>query len=672
MPYTIQELEDALRKADAAGDTQSAVALVKELDRLSGPEMTAGPANPELMKEGFSSDGPEVAEWLKGAGRGVLAGVGLVGDLENLTPEKIRGPASKWVGENLNYSALERFLRERGLDLRASAPKTKYEEYRNRTSELMGGMALGPAGTLMKRELAAIPAGLVGQFAKDATGQDWTAPLGEILGLAFPGFIAAKTPNVVKATKSAMEQVEKDLPAAETRVNRATNTLGTPGFVTQGLEYPSQLEGLLEGVSGTAHGAKAQEVLKNQLIAAIQKGRSFIDELSSLPANDQKQVGKLAESWAAAVKKPEEWLGGLTKNDFDLAKSQPLTPDLRDVISQAIEAKAGQMQVAPTSRAGKAILGMAKNVDKLENPTVGQAYSLAKEGTTAGYAARQNPNISPKARATAVGEQVAGREATDILENVSPELAAARSKYRSMSRPLDEMKASGMPDVFAGGFEAPSMSTFTEILTSKSPEQIRFMARNLGASDAGKQQFGLIMKQAWSDALSEATASPDLRTAQDATGKFVMKVAGMPGSVQRERALAAIEENAKLRGMDPGTAKVDAEELFNAFAVASRSRGGVGAVDMREAARAAGANPVSATLRVPGWLTGSNQAAMSMERFIAGKTWDKFIEALTDPTKAHQLAEIARYSPAEQRAKTILTGVLGIAGAETPKEQLPQ
>jgi hypothetical protein len=89
----------------------------------------------------------------------------------------------------------------------------------------------------------------------------------------------------------------------------------------------------------------------------------------------------------------------------------------------------------------------------------------------------------------------------------------------------------------------------------------------------------------------------------------------------------------------------------------------VGKADMTEMRTAAGETAGSEALRTS-FIRPGYQMARIVERHTQRATYEKMVEAITDPNKADELIKIARYSTWDNRAKIALMELLGFAGQD--------
>jgi hypothetical protein len=180
------------------------------------------------------------------------------------------------------------------------------------------------------------------------------------------------------------------------------------------------------------------------------------------------------------------------------------------------------------------------------------------------------------------------------------------------------------------------------------PAAIRAAAAELRKTDTSGGSFMQIVRDSWRKRF-------DARLNQGGKHEdWAVDIAGRPGTTERESFRAIMDEALKIRGLkDPKEIEKAiriAEETADAMLVMARGRRSMGTIDPVEFSRGAGENTPSNILRIPGFVTGGSSMANKLERMHKAKVYEKMLDHLMSPRAFDYLMQIKNYSSTRNAA----------------------
>ena len=350
--YTREQLETALRNADAAGDTEAATRIAAELVKVDPSVQKAGP---EAMDSGgWASNllkyGPG---FLKEAGQSVATGftnmldapANVAGAVPQLAKDMISGmgPAMLPMQAFLNTpqvgSMVQQLAKQAGMPLeREQKPVTGSPEgYLRSVLEFLGGSAAGPGSAVFKVGQSVL-GGAGGEALANALGEKGRI-IGELVGLLGLGAGGARMPNSVRPVQDVLESVsQKDVSDAVQAAQLASKTLKTPVSVTQGFKRAGTMVEALGEILAQGN-PKVQRILGEQVESGKKLADEFVEGASPLNLN-QKTANRVRDAGVNFVDKMRGFRQGKTQEKYDkLHTIQVDSPTIADVVRDVVAAQ---------------------------------------------------------------------------------------------------------------------------------------------------------------------------------------------------------------------------------------------------------------------------------------------------------------------------------------------
>lgn len=248
---SLQQLETALRNADAAGDTAAAKTLAGEIIRMRGQS-----AAPQEVASGKGDRERSVGEtaWdmLKGAGTGVVEGAvslaGLPRDAGQWLGEKVTYGAGRLMGQTPEEIATRQSQTAKVMDQGAPSsaqimsgvegtigklpqPETTAGQYAKTVGQMVPGAAIGPGGMIRKGAMAVVP-GVASEAAGQATEGTAIEPYARTAGALIGGVAAAgKSSPGTKAMLKEVGDVDAAHAAVKSQAGQMYDKLRAAGIV---------------------------------------------------------------------------------------------------------------------------------------------------------------------------------------------------------------------------------------------------------------------------------------------------------------------------------------------------------------------------------------------------------------------------------------------------------
>lgn len=343
--YTREQLETALRNADAAGDTEAATRIAAELVKVDPSVQKAGP---EAMDSGgWASNllkyGPG---FLKEAGQSVATGFTNMLDspaniTKNMTPtqQAMMRMANPVFGLPAYGTAIQEVAANAGVPLKQEfEPVTGSPEgFMRSVMQFTGGSAFGPGGVVFKAGQGAF-GGAGGELAAKGLGEKGRI-LGELVGLLGLGAHASRMPNSVRPVQDVLESVsQKDVSDAVQAAQLASKTLKTPVSVTQGFKRAGTMVEALGEILAQGN-PKVQRILGEQVESGKKLADEFVEGASPLNLN-QKTANRVRDAGVNFVDKMRGFRQGKTQEKYDkLHTIQVDSPTIADVVRDVVAAQ---------------------------------------------------------------------------------------------------------------------------------------------------------------------------------------------------------------------------------------------------------------------------------------------------------------------------------------------
>lgn len=275
--------------------------LLLEKQGLLPPEMKADLDT--LRADGLLD--PSFGSLAKAAGSGAAEGLisataGLPGDMQRLGSAVVKeDPLKGAPAPNM----LARFGIEKNFDKRANMPGTEdisaalgtdyiprneAERYVKRGTAGAAGMLPFGAGSAAARATIGAASGVGGQAGSHF------GVLGDLIGTLIPllagGWASTRKPQSVRAAQDAFREVgDEGIDKAAKVAKEASDTLGTPVPLFQGIDRPTIVHGLADTLQRSPQGGRVRAALEKELLV----GQDKIDELVKTLVD--KQVDKSAQ-----------------------------------------------------------------------------------------------------------------------------------------------------------------------------------------------------------------------------------------------------------------------------------------------------------------------------------------------------------------------------------------
>lgn len=343
--YTREQLETALRNADAAGDTEAATRIAAELVKVDPSVQKAGP---EAMDSGgWASNllkyGPG---FLKEAGQNVATGFTNMLDspaniTKNMTPtqQAMMRMANPVFGLPAYGTAIQEVAANAGVPLKQEfEPVTGSPEgFMRSVMQFTGGSAFGPGGVVFKAGQGAF-GGAGGELAAKGLGEKGRI-LGELVGLLGLGAHASRMPNSVRPVQDVLKSVsQKDVSDAVQAAQLASKTLKTPVSVTQGFKRAGTMVEALGEILAQGN-PKVQRILGEQVESGKKLADEFVEGASPLNLN-QKTANRVRDAGVNFVDKMRGFRQGKTQEKYDkLHTIQVDSPTIADVVRDVVAAQ---------------------------------------------------------------------------------------------------------------------------------------------------------------------------------------------------------------------------------------------------------------------------------------------------------------------------------------------
>lgn len=607
----------------------------------------------ETVKSGKPAG--EEPNWLQRRGRDVFSGAADMIDVVPAAMEFISGGKLK---------NLRRFGKEaqEALGIERNKPTGQpLEDIQQNIGQFLGGALLGPGGTPMKAGMS-VGAGALG-YVGEKMGGPAGKFLGELIGAGPGAYLAARTPNTVKAFGDIIRgEGEEGVRTAAANAARAAEQGGIPVSVAQGIPFAgSQLEKLGELLAKGS--PEAQRILREQQTSGIRSLDEMVGELSKLPRT-QETSNRVADSGARAVAQPARARTAATAPYYEQLNNLRADPQLLRSIVDRLRAARADRGTAVESAEGEVFTELMRQYDAMARRADNSFVSAAEANNPGAFLGRLAHEANTNAMSDATDKALTGARisaattAKDAIEQAIPEVGVANRAFQRHSGPVERMEASRMPEHFLPRNGGPGdMLKMTKILDT-TPDQIQYAANRFRYM-GDPQAFSTLVREHWSLKLDDAMKSKTGQVPKDAMGKVYSTVAGTP--TQRTNSLAAIRANAEINGLNPDEAVRNAEEVIDLLGTYSRMRGG-GALDAKQIKQDAAANAASAGLRTPGFLVGASPMAASIDRIVSNRVMENFSNLMFRPGEIDQLLEFIRTVPWERRRNALETYLMGMAG----------
>lgn len=675
MPWTREELQDAISAAREAGDTGAVGRLSEELARVQG-----APVASNVEKSDFTAEPKETLgkRLTKTAGRTLVSAFsGWPGDIQKASDDFGLTSGGRYF--KTTPEIVDLIKRETGIDLTSGKTTDPMEAFPDRA--VAGATAMvGPGrGSMGKQALVGALAGVLGEGAVRGTGSENARLPAELASLVGGNITNFRTPNIVKALQSDLKEfTPEDMLKAQSRTNQATAQLKTPAVVSQGFDSPNSLGATMNEVLQSPVGWRLRSALSKQMASAKSLGEQFVDDLTPTKDFGRKAELRVGEVGKAAVEAPAKSRGAKTEQAWKDAGRATLPMNWDTALTNAIEARRRNMHLPEATKGGKVMTQTQKKLAGIADETAPNTSPLdvsallKEEGKAANLAfASKDPKGGPLNRA--LGQSQVSQAGDEWLRQNSPEYLAAVELHKKKSFPVDRMRESKMPGIFGKGSGDPSWTKFAKTLTDDTigPDQVKYIARHLTFADPTKQAFSEVVKQHWQLEWQKAFTNPKGMVNQTGPGEFAVSIAGMPNSPKRAKFLTEMEEVGRIRGLDPKGYAAASQELIEAFQTASRGRESLGKIDTQEFARRRGANWISAAFRTPGLIVGGSPVAAAIERIVGERTSSLVADALLNHQGIEQLMKIKDYSVMKNAAGTLARNILSsaeMAGSVEPEK----
>ena len=283
--YTLDDYKKALIAANEAGDSEAEAILAKKIMEVEGAPDAAGPVDAE--ERGI------VGQQARGLARGVIGNLGMIGDIQNWTSERLKAAglpdsvASLVAGGLLQNAPTSETIKTvaegaTGLDL------DPLSENEGRAGELIGASIFPGGGA---RGVAMNVLGGAGAAAGGALTGNSVA--GELIGGLAPtgihGAASMAAKGIIRGGKEGAWQMRKNIGALERMGIEPGLAATSPRSFTQGLGN------VLKSVPGGGaplrrQGDDVAKKLAGKLREAVETGGSLSDEAAGIVISDS--VGK--------------------------------------------------------------------------------------------------------------------------------------------------------------------------------------------------------------------------------------------------------------------------------------------------------------------------------------------------------------------------------------------
>lgn len=420
---TIQELSDALVKADAAGNADDAKALANEIRRMqsaaasSGEGMPTGPRAPAWSKDYPGLYRAAVAT-RQAVGPALEAGGAAVGGILGTAA----GPVGTVAGAGLGYGAARQGLRaaDIALGLEQEAP-TLGQQAQQAAKDVatgaayeLGGQAIGAGAGAIAKKLAPSTAKTVEQLKTESnalrekmykTGQEFDpnqlrASVQEGIGGVSPEYpIGAEAQSsVVPKTQSALDAIDKLIKA---------HSEGTPIKIDQ-LEHVNSMlnDAIKAGGRDSVYAMAAKNKLNDFATSVGGEAGQLWQQARDLETRQfrSQEVKDMAD--AASSKDIRKQFQDLLNSN----KIRTYTPEQQQLIQQIANGSVTEKALELASNLAPKNLGWANILSVLGGQhyygTKGAAAALATYGL--GQGARGAANMLARSRVNALDELIRG------------------------------------------------------------------------------------------------------------------------------------------------------------------------------------------------------------------------------------------------------------------------
>lgn len=587
---TLKELEDALIKADAAGNLEDAKIFASEIRKIKNQSIPS----PSIEQTPLSEK-ERLKDFVKSTGSGIYKGLsylpGLPGDINELGKQLLPSFMTTPVGELLTgqkqkevpFFPTSKDIRgyiEKNIPLMEGAgeyvPKTNLGRYTQTGLEFASPGVAGKTKAARKfgTSLGA-GGGLLYQGTEDLTGSSGAASAVTIPAMIATGLLAGPSKAATLAEKSLQNVTEAELIAAA-KLEKLANQMGiklTPGETINNKTVQSLVDDTIKSDRGSPF---IYEVTKNRPEAVSSLAAAQANLINPPPKSIRSSYKDIEETAAKSIKDSERLR---TSKSYDagyrVSNTEGISPDqVFSIINQIDDAiktfPKGNPNIAKLNQVKNQLIkkqikvkGVKEkiiipetNINKLDS-TFKQFRDATKDSTKG--KADQRRFIEKDLR-----RQFFNQEGSGILDNLNSQLrtssnyAKANDVYSQLSRELVEVTERNVLPLANSKISPTTIEGF--VFNAGKNNKADIIATYETLNKTNPNAFPEIANLYFRNAIEKTLINT--KQGQDLNQGFKLFESLAKGKNQRENFLTVIEGVAKAKNVDPKTLKVGFENML--------------------------------------------------------------------------------------------------------------